>query len=739
MFQAYCIIMLNSSLFALGCSAVFVMSAGMPLLAASPEKKENKTAAPAEALPTLSLEGLPEVWLQGTPVKEWEKDKVYIFEFWATWCGPCLAAMPHMEQLHQAFKDNPRMQIIGVNVMDRKTPEALKEFIKNRPTPLNYTMAVDVDGKKTREKWLEPLKVNGIPHAFAVKNGRLIWRGHPAQLSEKTMQAMLKPDFSAASLPAKGPDAGAHEWQRYRETSQKVRELVEKDGKQGAQALLKQVQDSGKFPQDQVIQLKMIPFLVLAGQGKFEEAQSVLNDVSKEYPDDYRVQIDIAGTLMEGKSVPAGKMDAALVERCLNHCIEISRKSNKEASLPWRMMAELRERQGNMKEALQDMEKALSLTSISRAWTKLQKLSGTTETFQSLMDQAVAEIKPEPLRKKQVLGLVQEDEQYTPLFSKLDWVNHPALTGLPSGKTVFISFWRWSPAQGGLWSDGAPGRALDVVLKKYGLLDHPGVKAVVLDVIPSDKKQVKEYLDSPEGWTAYPVGVPSDRSVAELFESLKLDSFPAAAVIRDGTLLWAGEIKRMPEWVAETARRDSFDKNQFAEEEAKRKARQQAMQAVIKKSFELRRDKKFDEYKKLIEENAERFADDGWFASTVAEIQAGKAWKEKDYQKVADIIDQVLKRFPKEDSLASYLLKILNGSDEMRGYNYQAARHALQIMKDSNTRDDGGYNAACYEVMMNMAMEKKDYAQAKKDALNALRELPLMHQYAAMKKKQEEA
>lgn len=75
----------------------------------------------------------------------------------------------------------------------------------------------------------------------------------------------------------------------------------------------------------------------------------------------------------------------------------------------------------------------------------------------------------------------------------------------------------------------------------------------------------------------------------------------------------------------------------------------------------------------------------------------------------------------------------------MRGYNYQAARHALQIMKDSNTRDDGGYNAACYEVMMNMAIEKKDYAQAKKDALNALRELPLMHQYAAMKKKQAEA
>ncbi len=57
-------------------------------------------------------------------------------------------------------------------------------------------------------------------------------------------------------------------------------------------------------------------------------------------------------------------------------------------------------------------------------------------------------------------------------------------------------------------------------------------------------------------------------------------------------------------------------------------------------------------------------------------------------------------------------------------------------MRDSNTRDDGGYNAACYEVMMNMAMEKKDYDQARKDAANALRELPLVHQYAVMKKKE---
>lgn len=75
----------------------------------------------------------------------------------------------------------------------------------------------------------------------------------------------------------------------------------------------------------------------------------------------------------------------------------------------------------------------------------------------------------------------------------------------------------------------------------------------------------------------------------------------------------------------------------------------------------MRREKKFDEYQKLIEENAGQFSDNGWFASTVAEVRAEKAWKEKNYRKMVDIFDHVLERFPREDSLASYILKSLTG------------------------------------------------------------------------------
>lgn len=38
-------------------------------------------------------------WLKGTPVERLEKGKIYVVEFWATWCAPCRSAMPHLSAL----------------------------------------------------------------------------------------------------------------------------------------------------------------------------------------------------------------------------------------------------------------------------------------------------------------------------------------------------------------------------------------------------------------------------------------------------------------------------------------------------------------------------------------------------------------------------------------------------------------------------------------------------------------
>ena len=127
-----------------------------------------------------------ENWVKGEEVKAFESGKVYVIEFWATWCGPCVASIPHLTQLQ---KDNPTVTLVGVAASERgkkSQPDArlegLKTFVDKKGDAMAYRVAFDADGSMDRA-WMDASGQQGIPCAYIVgKDGTVEWIGHPMEM-----------------------------------------------------------------------------------------------------------------------------------------------------------------------------------------------------------------------------------------------------------------------------------------------------------------------------------------------------------------------------------------------------------------------------------------------------------------------------------------------------------------------------------------------------------------------------
>lgn len=125
-------------------------------------------------------------WIKGTPVQKFEKGTVYVLEFWATWCKPCIAAMPHLSALAGEYKD--RVIVIGIDIFEKKSTSSkkVKAFVDSMGLRMNYHVTAE-DSNFVVNDWLDASGVRdeGIPRSFVINAaGRLAWIGHPKSLAE---------------------------------------------------------------------------------------------------------------------------------------------------------------------------------------------------------------------------------------------------------------------------------------------------------------------------------------------------------------------------------------------------------------------------------------------------------------------------------------------------------------------------------------------------------------------------
>lgn len=91
--------------------------------------------------------------------------KVIVLDYWATWCGPCVASLPKYVEAAHKFDDN---QVVFFGINSTETPEAVREFLQSKNWPAFDTL-FDYDGAAARA-----MMVRGIPHTAVIgRDGKI--------------------------------------------------------------------------------------------------------------------------------------------------------------------------------------------------------------------------------------------------------------------------------------------------------------------------------------------------------------------------------------------------------------------------------------------------------------------------------------------------------------------------------------------------------------------------------------
>lgn len=167
--------------------------------------QDADTLVVGSAAPPLVIEQ----WPRGVPVTRFERGRVYVIEFWATWCTPCHLVVPKLTELQ---RNNPALTVISVAASEQaSTPhrddrlEKVQDYISKRSDEIGFTVAYDGSGEMWR-RWMVASQRGGIPAAFIVgPDGRLAWIGNPLVPDfEKELAATLaRPEVNKSPAPTR--------------------------------------------------------------------------------------------------------------------------------------------------------------------------------------------------------------------------------------------------------------------------------------------------------------------------------------------------------------------------------------------------------------------------------------------------------------------------------------------------------------------------------------------------------
>ena len=297
---------LITSALALVASATFAL-AGEPTL---------KAGDPAPKLQTGK-------WIQGDPLTAFKEGKAYLVEFWATWCPPCRVSIPHLNEIHNKYKDQG-LVVIGQDCFERDDA-LVAPFVKKMADKMTYRVALDDkasnDKGQMAKTWMEAAGRNGIPSAFLVdKKGIIAWIGHPMELKDSIIEDVLAGKFDVKKAADDSATRQKNEAQ-LRSVWEAISLAMQNKDWDAASAKLPEAEKL--VPEDERDNINMVRMDIALGKKEYATAYQLASKVSDANKDNAVVQNQIAWRILTDDSIE--QRDLKLAETLANRANDITK------------------------------------------------------------------------------------------------------------------------------------------------------------------------------------------------------------------------------------------------------------------------------------------------------------------------------------------------------------------------------------------------------------------------------